>query len=58
MMKCRLTNKKLLLIDNFINLQRINANEKAGNPELVYQIKIAKVNMSSLGIDLSDLEIK
>lgn len=58
MMKCRLTNKKIVLIDNFINLQRINANEKAGNPEIDYQIKIAKVNMSALGIDLSDLEIK
>lgn len=50
--------QKQILIDNFINLQRIKANEKADNPELDYQIKVAKVKLTTFGIDLSDLEIK
>lgn len=43
-------------IDYYVNLMRIKADEKAENKELDYQIKVAKIKLSSFGIDYSELE--
>lgn len=43
-------------IDCYVNLMRIKADEKAENKELDYQIKVAKIKLSSFGIDYSELE--
>ena len=51
-----LEEQKQILIDNYINLMRIKAHEQGSNKELEYQIKIAKVKLSTFGIDISELE--
>lgn len=51
-----LEEQKQIAIDNYVNLMRIKAYEKAENKELDYQIKIAKVKLSTFGIDISELE--
>lgn len=51
-----LEEQKQVLIDNYINLMRIKANEQSTNKELEYQIKTTKVKLSTFGIDISELE--
>ncbi len=43
-------------IMNYVNLMRIKACETGENRELEYQLKVAKVILSSYGIDISELE--
>lgn len=47
-----LEEQKQIAIDNYINLMRIKAEEKAENKELERQIKIAKLKLSTFAIDL------
>ncbi len=49
-----LEEQKQIAIDNYINLMRIKAEEKAENKELERQIKIAKLKLSTFAIDLSE----
>ena len=51
-----LEEQKQIAIDNYINLMRIKAEEKAENKELERQIKIAKLKLSTFSIDLSEIE--
>lgn len=51
-----LEEQRQALIDYYINLMRIKADEKAENKELDYQIKVAKIKLQSFGIDYSELE--
>lgn len=51
-----LEEQKQVAIDNYINLMRIKAEEKAENKELERQIKIAKLKLSTFAIDLSEIE--
>ena len=44
-----LEEQKQVLIDNYINLMRIKAHEQGINTELEYQIKVAKVKLSTFG---------
>lgn len=52
-----LEEQKQLAIDRYVDLMRIKANETAGNKELEYQIRVARVKLSSFGIDYSELEL-
>ena len=51
-----LEEQKQVLIDTYINLMRIKAHEQGINKELEYQIKTTKVKLSTVGIDISELE--
>lgn len=51
-----LEEQRQALIDYYINLMRIKADEQAENKELDYQIKVAKIKLQSFGIDYSELE--
>ena len=51
-----LEEQKQIAIDNYINLMRIKAEEKAENKELDRQIKIAKVKLSTFSLDLTEIE--
>lgn len=51
-----LEEQKAVAIDRFVDLMRIKACETGENKELDYQIRIAKVKLSSFGIDYSELE--
>ena len=51
-----LEEQKQIAIDNYINLMRIKAVEKAENKELERQIKIAKIKLSTFSIDLTEVE--
>ena len=51
-----LEEQKQNAIDNFVNLMRIKADEKAENVELERQLKIAKIKLSTFLIDLSEIE--
>ena len=51
-----LEEQKQIAIDNYINLIRIKADEKAENKELERQIKIAKLKLSTFSIDLTEIE--
>ena len=51
-----LEEQKQVAIDNYINLMRIKAEEKAENKELERQIKIAKIKLSTFSIDLTEIE--
>lgn len=51
-----LEEQKQIAIDYYVNLMRIKASETGENKELDYQIKIAKIKLSSFGIDYSELE--
>lgn len=51
-----LEEQRQIAIDNYVNLMRIKACEKAENKELDYQIKVARVKLSNFGIDISELE--
>ena len=47
---------KSILIDAYVNLMRIKKHQKEVNEELEYQIRITKVKLSTIGIDISELE--
>ena len=51
-----LEEQKEVAINRYVDLMRIKAHETAENRELDYQIKVAKVKLSSFGIDYSELE--
>lgn len=51
-----LEEQKQIAIDYYVNLMRIKAHETGENKELDYQIKIAKLKLSTFSIDVSDLE--
>ncbi len=51
-----LEEQKQIAIDYYVNLMRIKANETGENKELDFQIKIAKIKLSSFGIDYSELD--
>ena len=51
-----LEEQKQMAIDNYVNLMRIKADEKAENKELERQIKIATLKLSTFAIDLSEIE--
>lgn len=51
-----LEEQKQVAIDSYVNLMRIKAHETGENKELDYQIKIAKVKLSTFSIDVSQLE--
>lgn len=51
-----LEEQKQIAIDYYVNLMRIKASETGENKELDYQIKIAKIKLSSFGIDYSELD--
>lgn len=51
-----LEEQRQVAIDMYVNLMRIKAYETGENKELDYQIKVAKVKLSSFGIDYSELE--
>ncbi len=47
---------KQSLIDNYINLLRIKAAEKAENKELDIQLEVAKIKLTSYSIDTAGIE--
>lgn len=51
-----LEEQKQVAIDYYVNLMRIKAHETGENKELDYQIKIAKIKLSTFSIDVSELE--
>ncbi len=51
-----LEEQKQVAIDYYVNLMRIKAHETAENKELDYQIRVAKVKLSTFSIDVSELE--
>lgn len=51
-----LEEQKQIAIDYYVNLLRIKAAETGENKELDYQIKIAKIKLSTFSIDVSELE--
>lgn len=51
-----LEEQKEVAINRYVDLMRIKAHETGENKELDYQIKVAKVKLSSFGIDYSELE--
>lgn len=56
MQEMTLEEQKQMAIDNYVNLMRIKADEKAENKELDRQLKIAKLKLSTFAIDLSEIE--
>lgn len=48
---------KQVTIDYYVNLQRIKKAETGNNPELDYQIKVAKNKLASLGIPSEEYEM-
>ncbi len=51
-----LEEQKQIAIDKYVDLMRIKKFQKEENEELNYQIKIAKVKLTSFGVDISELE--
>lgn len=51
-----LEEQKQIIIDYYVNLLRIKAAETGENKELDYQIRIAKIKLSTFSIDVSELE--
>jgi hypothetical protein len=47
---------KQILIDNYTNLLRIKAAEKAENKELEIQLEVAKIKLTSYSIDTAGIE--
>ena len=48
---------KQVTIDYYVNLQRIKKADTGNNPELKYQLKVAKNKLSALGISTEDYEM-
>ncbi len=51
-----LEEQKQIAIDYYVNLMRIKASETGENKELDYQIRVARVKLSTFGLDVSELE--
>ena len=51
-----LEEQKEVAINRYVDLMRIKAHETGENKELDYQIKVAKVKLTSFDIDYSELE--
>ncbi len=51
-----LEEQKEVAINRYVDLMRIKSYEKGENKELDYQIKVARIKLSSFGIDYSELE--
>lgn len=52
-----LEEQKQIAIDYYVNLMRIKASETGENKELDYQIRVARVKLSTFGLDVSELEL-
>lgn len=52
-----LEEQKQISIDRYVDLMRIKSHETGENKELDYQIRIARIKLSSFGIDYSELEL-
>ena len=48
---------KQVTIDYYVNLQRIKKADTGNNPELEYQLRVAKNKLSALGISTEDYEM-
>ena len=48
---------KQVTIDYYVNLQRIKKAEVGTNPELDYQLKVAKNKLATLGVVTADYEL-
>ena len=48
---------KQITIDYYVNLQRIKKADTENNPELMYQLKVAKNKLASLGITTEEFEL-
>ena len=48
---------KQVTIDYYVNLQRIKKAEEGTNPELDYQLKVAKNKLATLGVVTADYEL-
>ena len=48
---------KQITIDYYVNLQRIKKADTENNPELMYQLKVAKNKLASLGIPTEEFEL-
>ena len=48
---------KQVTIDYYVNLQRIKKADTGDNPELNYQLKVAKNKLSTLGVSTEDYEM-
>ena len=48
---------KQVTIDYYVNLQRIKKADTGNNPELEYQLKVAKNKLSALGLSTEDYEM-
>lgn len=51
-----LEEQKQVAIDYYVNLMRIKANQTSENKELDFQIRVAKVKLSTFSIDITELE--
>lgn len=51
-----LEEQKQVAIDYYVNLMRIKANQTSENKELDYQIRVAKIKLSTFHIDIEALE--
>lgn len=47
---------KQVIIDYYVNLQRIKKADTGNNPELEYQLKVYKNKLASLGIPSEEFE--
>lgn len=47
--------QKHIAMDNYVNLLRIKAEEKAENRELERQIKIAEIKLSIFSVDCAEI---
>lgn len=56
-MEMTLDELKQVTIDYYVNLQRIKKAETGNNPELEYQLRIAKNKLASLGIPSEEYEM-
>ena len=48
---------KQVTVDYYVNLQRIKKAEEGTNPELDYQLKVAKNKLATLGVVTADYEL-
>lgn len=48
---------KQVTIDYYVNLQRIKKVDTGNNPELEYQLRVAKNKLASLGISSEEYEM-
>ena len=48
---------KQVTIDYYVNLQRIKKADTSNNPELEYQLRVAKNKLAALGISTEEYEM-